>query len=338
MENKRRLTSAEIAKNLSQQVEGTDSNYSITLQDLRDTSSKESLINMVKDIRKYNAMLQQKITFVNKILTNAVPLTMENLYLMCAYSGNGKSSLAANIAEPLWQEKKKALIISNEESKQDVYFRIACLNLGLDFNDYKKGRMSGQDQVKATMLFPEIAKYIDVFDVDNKDGATSTLEGVIEILEAARNGGYSCIMLDYYQNIIRSINEPSMSKYEILDHFRSYLMRYIKNSNVPVVVCVQLHSLGKRNNKDLDSRIIAGPTIYQAATVVIEMVPNFTNWTTNFLIKKDRFGLTGHRVELGFDNGRYVEIDDEFKRKVSQKQVKGIHEKLSRIDDMEEED
>ena len=336
MENKRRLTSAEIAKNLSQQVEGSE--YNITLQDLKDTSSKASLINMVRDIRKYNAMLEQKITFVNKILTNAVPLTMENLYLLCAYSGNGKSSCVANVAEPLWQEQKKVLVISNEESKQDVYLRIACLKLDLDFNDYKKGRMSKTDLAEASMLFPDIAKYVDIFDVDNKDGATSTLEGVIEILEAARDGKYSCILLDYYQNIIRSINEPTMSKYEILDRFRSYLMRFIKNSSVPVIACVQLHSLGKRNNKDLDSRIIAGPTIYQAATVVIEMVPNFKNWTTNFLIKKDRFGLTGHRVELGFDNGKFVEITDEFKRKVAQKQVNDIHTKLARIDDMEDED
>jgi hypothetical protein len=83
----------------------------------------------------------------------------------------------------------------------------------------------------------------------------------------------------------------------------------------------QLHSLGKRNNKDLDSRIKECPSIQEPSTVVLEVIPNFEDSTSEFVIHKDRFGLAGHRVMCGFQRGRYVNLTDEVKRELAEKKL-----------------
>ena len=269
-------------------------------------------------------MLSEKITFINESLTMAIPFTRENLYLICAYTGNGKSTIAANISFPLYKQGKKVLVLSNEESKQDILFRISCLELGYNFNDYKKGIMEISRQSEVAKRFPDIAQCVKVLDVNYKEGLTTKLEGVKNALEAVKNADYSCVMIDYYQLIQYSVADHTRGRYDVLNDLRIWMGQYIKNSNIPIVIFAQLHSFGKRQNKDLDSRIKECPSIQEPATVVIEVIPNFVDQTSEFIIHKDRFGMAGHKIECGFDKGRYINYTDEFKRSVLEKKLDNL--------------
>lgn len=300
------------------------SHLDVSLTDVEDFGNRESLKEMFTDISKYNKMLSQKITFVNESLTMAIPFTRENLYLICAYTGSGKSTIAANISFPLFKQGKKVLVISNEESKQDVLFRVACLELGYNFNDYKKGIMDVSRQSEVAKRFPEIARYVKVLDVSYKEGLTTKLEGVKNALTAVKDADYSCVMIDYYQLIQYSVADPSRGRYDVLNDLRIWMGQYIKNANIPIVIFAQLHSIGKRQNKDLDSRIKECPSVQEPATVVIEVIPNFEDQTSEFIIHKDRFGFAGHKIKCGFDKGRYVNFTDEFKRNVIEKKLDAL--------------
>jgi replicative DNA helicase len=293
----------------------------VSLDEVDSFGNNESIREMFGDIAKYNQMLKERITFINTSLTAAIPFTRENLYLICAYTGNGKSTVAANISYPLWKQSKKILVITNEESKQDVLFRIACLELGLNFNDYKKGQMPLDQQKQVVSLFPAIGQYVKVLDIGFKNGLTTKLEGIKNALDAVRNQDYSCAMIDYYQLIQYSVEDKTRSRYDVLNDLRIWLGQYIKTSNLPIVLFAQLHSLGKRNNKDLDSRIKECPSIQEPSTVVLEVIPNFEDSTSEFVIHKDRFGLAGHRVMCGFQRGRYVNLTDEVKRELAEKKL-----------------
>jgi len=212
-------------------------------------------------------------------------------------------------------------VIANEESKSDVLFRIACLHLGYNFNLYKKGGMPAPHQRECVGLFPEISKYIKVLDVVYKEGLTTKIEGIINALEAVQDADFSCCLIDYYQLIVNSVEDPSRGRYDVLNKLRIYMQRYIKRSNIPIVLFAQLHSMGKRSNVELDSRVKECPAILEAATVVIECVPNFDLKKTDFAIKKDRFGLQGTKIECGFENGKFVPYDEGFKNKIKQEQV-----------------
>src|SRR5271156_1933425 len=149
------LTKEQIDQQLKKAgVAPPDQDLNITFEDIDSFGDDKSLLDMFKSIAGYNKMLAERLTLVNDSLTDAIPFTRENLYLFCAYTGSGKSTVAANISYPLWKQEKKTLVISNEESKQDILFRVACLEIGLNFNDYKKGLMSNEDMLRVIALFP----------------------------------------------------------------------------------------------------------------------------------------------------------------------------------------
>ena len=302
----------------------------------------------MKPRRQIKNVLNVGIKVIEKGIDNYYGFTVDgdHRFLLGDFTVVHNSSCAANITYPLWQEGKRVLVISNEESKQDVYLRIACLHLGHDFNSYKKGNLPLTELLEAVKLFEDISKYVHVFDIGEKDGASSKLEGIKEILEAAKDENYSCILIDYWQNIRASIESPDKGKFAVLDELRSYFMEYIKVNPIPLVVFAQLHSIGKRQNKDLDSRIKDAPTIYEAATVVLEMVADFKKRVTHFAIKKDRFGLQGFKITLGYDRGRFVEITDDFTKSVNDKEIDRLtgdendsnySKYLQRSDDIEDE-
>lgn len=289
---------------------------SVDLHDIDTFGDNESIRRMFGNIAAYNKMLRERITFINDDLTKAIPFTRENLYLITAFTGSGKSSCAANISYPLWKQGKKTLVMSNEESEQDVLFRIACLELGLNFNDYKKGMMSIEDQKRAAVLFKDISQYVKILDVNYKNGFTTKLEAVQNALTAVQSADYSCAMIDYYQLIKYSANEKNKKPYDVLNDLRIWMGRYIKHSNIPIVLFAQLHSQSKRQGKDLDNKIKDCPAVMEPATIILEMVPNFEKKTTDFIIVKDRFGLQGRKITCGYKAGRYVELTPEFERSV----------------------
>jgi len=65
--------------------------------------------------------------------------------------------------------------------------------------------------------------------------------------------------------------------------------------------------MAKRNNVELDSRIKECPGILEPSTVVLEVLPNFENRTTEFRIAKDRFGFQGNKITCAFEKGKFVE-------------------------------
>lgn len=287
--------------------EDSDEDTSITLDEIEAFGNEESLKEINEGIDSYNLMLQEKITLINDSLTAIVPFTRENLYLFCAFTGSGKTTCATNITFPLWKQKKKVLILSNEESKQDILFRIACLDLGLNFNAFKKGLMSMEDQGRVKALFTDIVQYVKILDVTWGNGFTTKLESVQGALEAVKKENYSCVLIDYYQLIKYSIKDPSKSTFSVLEDLKIYLGRYVKGSNCPVVLFAQLHSIGKRGGvTEIDARIKDCPAVCEPATVIIEMVPDYEHETTQFILRKDRFGNTGKYVTCPFEKGRFL--------------------------------
>jgi replicative DNA helicase len=309
----------------------------ISLEEIESFGNKESMSEMLTDIGKYKKMLAERITLINDALSATIPFTRENFYLFCAYTGSGKSTVAANITYPLWKQKKKTLVISNEESKQDILFRIACLDLGLNFNDYKKGNMPNEDILKVVQLFPDISNYVKVLDVTYQDGLTTKIEGIKKALESVKKEeSYSCVLIDYFQLVKYSLKDSKKTAYENLNDLRVWIGQYIKSSTMPVVMFAQLYSVSKKGGaKDIDTRIKDCTSIVEPATVIIEIVPNFENKTSEFIIHKDRFGRAGSKIVCGFEKGRYVMVsEDEIAERAKSAKLIAAEDKLNKLEAM----
>jgi|GEM_PF-4116067 len=319
-----KLTADQINKIIKGEADKSDA-MAVSFDDIDSFGNKDSLREMIKRVAAYNKMLSERITLVNESLTATVPFTRENLYLFCAYTGSGKSTVAANISYPLWKQNKKVLVISNEESAQDVIMRIACLEHGSSFNDYKKGLMSKEEQMELFKLFPSISDYVKVVDVNFKNGITTKLEGVKNALSAVKTSQYSCVLIDYYQLIQYSVEDKSRTRYDVLNDLRIWMGQYIKDSNIPIVLFVQLHSTGKKGGvKEMDARIKECPAVVEPATVIIEVVPDFETKTSAFLIHKDRFGAQGKKIICPFEKGRFLRQPDDVERFLAERKLEMI--------------
>lgn len=332
-----KLSPEQIQQQLKLAGKGSIKEVDITLDSIESFGDKDSMREMLTDIGKYKKMLSQRITLINDALSATIPFTRENLYLFCAYTGSGKSTVAANITYPLWLQQKKTLVISNEESKQDILFRIACLHLGLNFNDYKKGLMPHEQMIQVIGLFPDISQYVKVLDVTYQDGITTKVEGIKKALEAVKKeDSYSCVLIDYFQLVKYSIKDSKKTAYENLNDLRVWLGQYIKGSTMPVVLFAQLYSVSKKGGaKDIDTRIKDCSAIVEPATVIIEIVPNYDDLTTDFIICKDRFGKQGNKVTCAFENGRYTMLsDDELQQRKMKGKLKISEKKLDELNNM----
>jgi hypothetical protein len=308
-------------------ISNSSSDITVSIDEIDSFGDKESLLKMYKNIASYNKMLNERITLINDSLTAAIPFTRENLYLFCAYTGSGKSTVAANISYPLWKQGKKVLVVSNEESEQDVLLRVACLEKGYNFNEYKKGQMPPELLRELCAMLPEIARYVKVLDVVWREGLTTKVEGVKAALESVKGHGYSCVLIDYYQLIKYSLRQPDKTTYEVLNDLRTWLGQYIKSSEIPVCLFVQLYSVGKKGGtKDIDARIKECSAIVEPATVIIEVIPNWEEATTDFVIHKDRFGVAGHKIICPFEKGRYLKQISE--REVAERQLDKLEANL----------
>jgi replicative DNA helicase len=246
---------------------------------------------------------------VNKTLTEIIPFAKGSLYLFGAISGHGKSTLSANVTYSLTQEKKKVLVISNEEQQKDVLARVACLNLGLDFNMWRNMKMGG-DRLKVDVEIDRIMPYVTVVDM-SRSRTTDSAEGVIKILDDAIIHDYAAVIIDYFQNIRRSSENALAKPYDVLLLIRDYLNGYVVRAPFPVILLAQLHPLSKaKGNTTFEERIKGCKAIYEAASTAIEILREKQESgpdESSFLVAKDRFGHEGWEIPCKFFRGRYLE-------------------------------
>ncbi len=279
-----------------------------TVDELRNFGDQSDLKEIVAAIARHNRMLKERLTLINDSLTKAIPLVRENLYLFAAYTGSGKSSTAANISYPLWKQGKKVLIISNEETQKDVISRIACLEAGINFQSVIRGEITKMEEMSYVVHIPSIKQHVIVISAE--DPRTTRLEGMKNILDAARNEDFAAIIIDYFQLIKYSEQFPNKEPYKVMMEFKDYLNGYVKTATAPVIMFAQLWSLSKRPAKgtELDSRLKECASIQDGASVVVEIVPNFQESTTDFLVCKDRFfGRKGEKLTCPYQKGRFLD-------------------------------
>ncbi len=277
-------------------------------EDFEFATNGENLIKTIYGgIKADRQILKNSVTFINDGLTQVIPFSRGSLYLMGGISGHGKSTTAANVSYPLWKEGKKILVISNEEINYHIYGRIACLDLQYDFNDWRNNKLSEFQTKQVDSKIPHIMQYVTVIGTD-KQGLTDTIEGIKTVLEAyVSNSEYSCILIDFFQRIATSNDNPQMSRQEVLYAFKDYITTYITRAVMPVVLFTQLMPLPKdATDREFESRIKWCKGIYEAASVAIDILPKKKELKTYFFVEKDRFGRAGTIVECKFQSGKYV--------------------------------
>lgn len=299
--------------------------------------------DIMRSRRIYRALAREPIPFINSLMSELVCFTPKMVYLIAAPTGGGKSTIVGNIIAGMIphlakgvtdinsevRHNGKVLVISNEEDKDDVFTRVACILLGLSFAKDKKVSYDPIITQQIEDKIVELMAYIDVVGKDYKASSTTseytqTVEGVMEVLDRARDRRYGAILIDYYQNIRASIMdsrpEAHVHQEEFVDRLNRFKDTFLTG---PVVIMSQVGPQTKKGDATLWDRMQGRKTILNVAPMHIEAYPIKAKQCTVFTVHKDRYwNNDGMKLTMGFDKktSTFVEYSQAFQDTVASEQ------------------
>jgi replicative DNA helicase len=250
--------------------------------------------------------LRDRLIWIDEAFSKQVPLTTDQLYLFGGMSKNGKSTLSANIVHSLAKQTKKSLVISNEESTTDVLARVACLDVGVNFNKDKLGLTSSSDREKVTRRSLQAAELVHV--VGKEQAATYTIEVVKQLLELSLAEDYSVIVLDYFQVVSQSLDNPTLSYYDVLSMLATFLGSFVKRSKAPLVVFAQLKP-NTKDGGDFKNRLEHCKSIFNVATHIFELTKDKETRTSVLEAVNSRFAGDVDKFYFKFEAGLLSSTD-----------------------------
>jgi replicative DNA helicase len=274
-------------------------------------------------------------------LSVPVPFYAGEMILFGARTGTGKTTACVNIAYSMIRQGKKPIVITNEESAEDFLNRLASLFMEKRYGNLEK--IDAETKERLQKMIPGLLKYVRVIDADfakmkglNLERLTNSIEGLkfieTKLLEEAEQGKvFDAIIIDYYQKFNFSIKMPMMRTYECQEIAASIIENLRVNYPAPIVVFSQMDD-GKEDedgsSAPFETRIQGRKIIANYATVVFEIKADRENSTTEFKLHKGRnMEYVRGKIIAGWDNGKYVRFDEEFKKKIAQRKLEALKKK-----------
>lgn len=283
----------------------------------------EEVARIIKDSEDYIDAARERMQFIDDEFNKFVPFFRQNIILIGSQTGEGKSTTVANIVRslmgqtnPKTGQRRRVLVITNEERPADVYNRITCLVKGWSYVGHDKFTDEQRNTFSQYIEAYAKTKLISVIydDYAGAHGTTRTLEGVCRIFDdlIARKDYYDVVLIDYYQNISESRANPTLDQYKVQAAFAQRLDSYKNIYPAPIVLFAQLKPNSPEQNIPFKVRIEGTKAIINVATLCMEIVPNREESTTEWKVIKNRFnGESVNQTHItGYSAGRYVSRHD----------------------------
>lgn len=275
-----------------------------SLAELEAKKDDKHALRIIGSLERDAKLIRQAIPFINDTLTAISPLCPGALYLIGAASGTGKSTTVAAMAHALYSKGMNSFIISNEETEAKVVARIACIEVGVDFNLYIQDKVPSDIRKQVAHQISKITEFVTVAD---DPVVTTTIEGIQKLLnEVEESGRYACIMIDFMQRINKSIVVPTAERTDVLYRFKDIITDYAQHAKTPVIMMTQLIPLASDEaERNVETRIKWAKGVYEAASTVIEVIKLKGLPVSTFYMAKRRFGTADVSVSCKFDNGKF---------------------------------
>ena len=281
-----------------------------SLSEIEASKGADNAKKMIGVLERDAALIRQAVTFINPTLSAVCPLCPGALYLIGAASGTGKSTTTAAIAHALMKQGKRTFVISNEETAAKIYARVACSELGIDFNQYIQDKLPSSVRKMVAMEIIKIEPMITV--ADDPVGST-TIEAIEKLLhEIDRSGSYSCVVIDFAQRIVKSTKNPTIERTMALYNFKDMITDYAQHAKTPIVLMTQLIPLSSdETERNFEQRIKWARGLYEAAAAVVEVIKIKGMPVSNFYVAKGRFFKNEVTISCKYENGMFSHVTKE---------------------------
>lgn len=230
------------------------------------------------------------------------------LNLIGAKSGQGKTTALANILAGFinYKPDTTAVVILNEEKGGTLLQRTACVLLGKSFAKFFHKGMFSREEDEVRNLARELVNRIVVVDSEPYDA--NCLEDIKTIVTGAPSAGAALVMLDYFQNVNYSRENPAMESWKVLKDLGSFFKEYGRRQKVPIGAFVQLRN--ESDSKEFKDRVENDKHVFNHSANSVEIKPDKETGMTEFIVWKQRFAYEQHyKVVLKYEGGRYLKQD-----------------------------
>lgn len=305
------------------QIEETNKELEAQKKVVIDQIRQEYIEKIQSENSSYFLQARNSPIFLDDQFRGVIPFFTNNVILIGAPTGTGKSTITANIALQTVKQGKKILVITNEEITKDVYNRVICLIKNWSYHDHSS--ITPEQVGTFNELTPVLMQKMTVIDdhYGGGIGMTTTIEGMTTIFQKIIEEGnlYDVVVIDYYQNVESSKKSVELDIYKVQQKFCKLLDKYKSILKGPVVVLAQVRDNDEKTPFKI--RIEGKKDISNVATMSLELVADRENRVTTFTVRKARFPDTANNsYKLGFEKGRYVKYSNEFRLQVEMKKAK----------------
>jgi len=294
-------------------------------------NNQELVEHLVKVNTQYlNTVKTKAMAFLTDSFAGVVPYMPNNLILVGARTGRGKSTTCANLTYRALMQGKKVLNISNEEKAIDVYNRVTSL---IDDEAYIDHANFSQEKIKhLNDRIRQLSQRLLVVDDDyvGKTGGASILE-VLQgyITKAVETKTYDIILIDYYQKINISSENSALSQYEVQAKFADWIGDILKHPDCPAIVVMAQLKPDDKDGKPIEDRMEGRKLITKPATCILEAAPDYNRRCTRFIVHKTRWSENnGAEIDVGYVRGKYVKYDKEFQQYVEKVKLEQANRKM----------
>ncbi len=237
-----------------------------------------------------------------------------DLIILAGRPSMGKSAMALNFAQNVWEQGKNVAIFSLEMSKEQLTDRLIAAAMAVDSWRLQKWKLSEDEFARMGDALEKLSRSKIYMD-DSPAGA-----GLVELKSKARRlkmeSWLDLVIIDYLQ-LMSSGN--SMNRVQEVSEISRGLKSLARELDVPVIALSQL-SRGveaRPDKRPMMSDLRESGSIEQDADIVLMIYRedyynefSETPWITNVYIRKNRNGPTG-QVDLKFEkqHQKFYEIE-----------------------------
>jgi len=262
---------------------------------------------------------EESMNFINDSFDGIVPFMPNQVILIGARTGKGKSTSTANIAWKCLLDNKRVLILSNEERRADVYNRVTALIKDKSYSDHRNMTPEDRDMYNEHIKILANKGMIVIDDEHTKStGGMSVLETMCGYLENATDeGNFDVILIDYAQKVNQSSEMADAPTWQVQEKFYYYIENVSKKKKCPPIVLMGQLKPDSKEGLAYEDRFEGRKTITKPATCIMEARPNYEARATDFITHKTRWSEhNGATITVGFSKGKYVIYDEKFKQEV----------------------
>lgn len=268
------------------------------------TEGLDALVDSIREVCITGHKMSGELTHFQAIDEPMSGLWNGQLVLIAARPGQGKSTLALNIAENFTDSGRAVLFVSLEMSSYELQIRSLAREGPIDSMRLQTGLLTEEEKLRMSAAVDAVKKRYHLTILDNGDATVQTVAGAAARLK--RTADLRLVVVDYLQ-LMTAPNVRSDNRAEQIGSISRGLKQLARRLDIPILAISQM-------NRAIETRAEKRPqlsdlrdsgSLEQDSDVVIFLhdessydVNKQADGETEVIIAKNRRGSTGSQKML----------------------------------------